>query len=90
MRDLEPNSPEWKVRTDLLDYLCIVAERQDIFFLWRPSLRDPKDEMVLEVAVAGRCDSIITYNKRDFASVQSFDLAVYTPKEFLEVIGVLQ
>ena len=38
---------------DVLDYLCEIANRQTIFFLWRPVLRDPNDDLVLEVAVAG-------------------------------------
>ena len=88
-RDLEPNSAEWRVRMDIIDFLCTVATRQEIFFLWRPFLRDPKDEMVLEAAVAGGCSALITYNKRDFVGAEQFDLSIYTPKEFLEVIGAL-
>jgi putative PIN family toxin of toxin-antitoxin system len=88
-RDVEPNSSEWKIRMDLLDYLCSVATRQEIFFLWRPYLRDPKDEMVLEAAIAGGCSGIISYNKKDFAGVERFNLTISTPKEFLELIGVL-
>jgi len=88
-RDLAVNSAEWRVRMDLLDYLCTVAARQEVFFLWRPFLRDPKDEMVLEAAVAGGCSALITYNTRDFAGAEQFDLSIYTPKEFLEIIGAL-
>ena len=51
---------------DLLDYLCTVANRHQIHFLWRPFLKDPKDDMVLELAVTAGCDYIITYNHRDF------------------------
>jgi putative PIN family toxin of toxin-antitoxin system len=89
LRDVEPNSTEWKVRTDILDYLCGVAAQQQIFFLWRPYLRDPKDEMVLEVAVAGGCSAIISYNKRDFAGSERFHLVISSPKEFLDEIGAL-
>ncbi|MFQ5743883.1 MAG: putative toxin-antitoxin system toxin component, PIN family [Acidobacteriota bacterium] len=74
---------------DLLDYLCAVAERQEVFFLWRPKLRDPKDDMVLEIAVAGNCDAIVTYNRRDFAGAEEFDIAILTPAEFLQDIGEL-
>lgn len=88
-RDLEPNSDEWRFWMDILDYFCAVASRQEIFFLWRPFLRDPKDEMVLEVAVAGGCSALITYNTRDFVGAEQFELSIYTPKEFLEVIGEL-
>ncbi len=74
---------------DIIDYLCIVAQRQQIFYLWRPFLRDPKDDMVIELAVAASCDFIITYNKRDFRGARRFGLRVVTPKEFLEEIGEL-
>jgi putative PIN family toxin of toxin-antitoxin system len=89
LRSLEPGSPQWQGRMDILDYVCSVAERQEIFFLWRPFLRDPKDEMVLETAVAGGCSTIISYNKRDFVGADQFNLTISTPKEFLETIGAL-
>src|SRR5262245_12827361 len=48
--------------TAIIDYLCRVAHHQRIFFLWRPLLRDPADDMVLELAVAAGCDHLLTYN----------------------------
>jgi predicted nucleic acid-binding protein len=53
-------------------------------------LKDPKDEMVLELAVAARCDYLITYNKRDFQGIEAFGLQALTPKEFLQRIGELK
>ena len=50
----------------LVDYLCYVAHRQEIHFLWRPTLSDPGDEFVLELAVAAACDAIVTHNGPDF------------------------
>ena len=47
---------------DLIDFYCSVGVHHEIFYLWRPILRDPKDEMVLELAVKAGCESIITYN----------------------------
>src|SRR5690349_14507086 len=55
---------------DLLDYLCAVGRRQPIFFPWRPYLPDPKDDLVLEAAVAGGCDGIVAFNVRHFAGVE--------------------
>jgi putative PIN family toxin of toxin-antitoxin system len=89
LREVEPDSREWQVRMNILDYLCTVARRQEIFFLWRPYLRDPKDEMVLETAVAGGCSAIVSYNKRDFVGAERFNITVSSPQEFLEVIGAL-
>ncbi|MFN9732813.1 MAG: PIN domain-containing protein [Microcystis sp.] len=61
----------------------------EIFFLWRPFLRDPKDDMVLELAVKAGCQSIITYNTRDFAGVEQFGLCLLEPSGFLRLIGKL-
>jgi predicted nucleic acid-binding protein len=71
----------------LIDYLCTVAKRQSIFFLWRPCLPDPRDEMVLELAVAAGCDGIVTHNRRDFGPARQFGVRVFSPSEFLEEIG---
>src|SRR5438128_1560960 len=46
----------------VLDDLCVLGERQLVYFLWRPTLRDPDDEFVLEVAVAAGCPYIVTHN----------------------------
>lgn len=73
--------------SDILDYLCSVANRRQIYFLWRPFLKDPKDDMVLELAVEAQCDYIISFNKKDFAGVEKFDLRVLTPQELLKAIG---
>ena len=81
------NRPSWSHVSDILDYLCEVGRKHRIHFLWRPRERDPKDDMVLEAAVAGQCDCIVTYNKRDFAEAKSFGLELLTPKEFLMKIG---
>ena len=74
---------------DVLDFLCQTANLHEIYFLWRPLLRDPKDEMVLEVAVAAGCRYIVTYNKRDFQGVEAFGIEALTAREFLESIGEL-
>ena len=74
---------------DILDYLCSVARRRLIFFLWRPFLTDPKDELVLELAVESDCDLIVTYNQRHFSGIEAFGLQAITPREFLRLIEVL-
>ena len=71
----------------VIRYLCSVAHRQKIFFLWRPSLPDPKDDMVLELAVASRAGYVVTFNEKHFAAAERFGIQVVTPKAFLNVIG---
>lgn len=73
--------------SDIVDFLCSQADRRQIYFLWRPFLRDPADDMVLEVAVEAQCDLIVTFNKRDFAGSEKFGLEILTPQEFLRQIG---
>ncbi len=75
---------------DILNYICSVAEHWKIFYLWRPYLKDPIDDMVLELAVTANCDYIVTYNKKDFQNVKAFGLSVVTPQELLKLIGELK
>jgi len=74
----------------LLDYFCSVAHLQQIFYLWRPFLPDPKDDLLIELAVAARCQSIVTFNRRDFAGVDKFGVSVIEPGPFLSGLGALQ
>ena len=75
---------------DVIDYLCRIGNHREIFFLWRPFLRDPQDEMVLETAVAGQSQFILTFNTNDFWDIgHIFGFSVMTPRRFLEEIGAL-
>ncbi len=71
----------------ILDMICATSNKCKIFFLWRPQLKDPKDDHILELAIESQSKYIITYNKRDFKGVDKFGIEVLTPKEFLEIIG---
>jgi len=72
-----------------LDYLCEVGLEQQVFFLWRPTLRDPNDDMVLELAVAAGCSAIVTYNIRDFRGTERFGIEVWSPADLLRKVGLL-
>lgn len=74
---------------DILDYLCSVAGRHTIFFLWRPYLSDPEDDMLLELAVEAGCQRIVTFNLRDFGGIERFGVRAVTPRQFLSEIGVI-
>ena len=74
---------------DILDYLCSIAQHRKVHFLWRPVLRDPSDDMVLELAVECRADYIVTFNVKDFKGARNFGVLTITPRDLLKKIGVL-
>jgi hypothetical protein len=66
----------------LLDAVAAVAEPVRLAYLWRPTLPDAGDDMVLEAAVNGRADAIATFNLRDFGPLaERFGIAVLLPGE---------
>ena len=73
---------------EVLDFMCAVGSHHEIFYLWRPVLRDPRDDFVLELAVTAGCESVVTYNEKDFGGAEKFGLRVERPSEFLKRIGV--
>ena len=74
----------------LLDFICSVATHEPIFYLWRPYLKDAKDDMVLEAAVASQASHIVTFNTKDFAGIGRFGIQALWPADFLIQLGVDQ
>jgi putative PIN family toxin of toxin-antitoxin system len=75
---------------DVLDFLCQNANLREIFYLWRPTLRDPKDDFILELAVESNCDFIVTFNLKDFAKAENFGIKAIKPSDFLRIIGEIK
>ena len=71
----------------VLDALVKVGNAVRLSFHWRPSLTDPDDEMVLETAVNGGADLLVTFNRRHFARAAQFRSMVVSPGEALIQIG---
>jgi putative PIN family toxin of toxin-antitoxin system len=73
---------------DIESFLAALASACDpveVHFRWRPQLSDPSDELVLEAAVNGMADALVTHNVRDFqVAAQRFDLRVLTPQQCLK------
>ena len=73
-----------------LNYVCSVSDCRKVHFLWRPFLRDLKDDMVLEAAVSGQCEFIVTFNLKDFRGIEKFGIVAITPGDFLRKKGKLK
>jgi predicted nucleic acid-binding protein len=68
-----------------VDGVIAMAEPVPVWFLWRPQLRDPADELVLEAAVNGRADAIVGFNRRDFGAAPArFGVCYWSPAEAME------
>jgi len=74
---------------EILNYFLSKSNIHEIFYLWRPFLKDQKDDLVLEVAVKSQSKYIITFNKKDFKGSEKFGIKVLTPYEFLKERGLL-
>jgi putative PIN family toxin of toxin-antitoxin system len=72
---------------ELLDIICLLGVKHEIWYLWRPFLQDAGDEFVAEVAVTAQAEAIVTQNVRDFKGMEKFGVKLLTPKEFLQRIG---
>jgi putative PIN family toxin of toxin-antitoxin system len=70
----------------VLDNLCRLGEHQKIYYLWRPFLKDPKDDLVLEVAGASQTKCIVTHNIKDFHRIDQFGIKAITPNQLLKEI----
>jgi len=69
---------------EIINSLISVADSVQIRFLWRPLLSDPTDDLVLETAVNGRADLLVTFNQDDFAAAaKSFAVKIVRPSEAL-------
>lgn len=69
-----------------VDGLIGLAEPVKAFFRWRPQLRDPGDELVLEAAVNGQADAIVTFNQSHLREARNFGIEVLRPAEALRRI----
>ena len=73
----------------ILDYFLSKSIIRKIFYLWRPFLKDQKDDLVLEVAVESQSEYIITFNTSDFSGCETFGVKIVTPYEFMKIRGLL-
>jgi putative PIN family toxin of toxin-antitoxin system len=68
---------------DIIDFVCAQSEHHKIFYLWRPVLKDPGDDFLLELAVKAQA-TIVTWNLGDFKKARQFGVSVISPRAFLQ------
>lgn len=71
---------------DFIDYICLIGKKTSIYYLWRPFLKDPFDDHVLELALASQSRYIVTFNKKDFKDTEHYGIEVVNPHEFLRIL----
>ena len=81
-----PAGASIEITLGFLRYLASLAHLQDVYFLWRPYLHDPDDDMVLECAVASGSRFIVTHNVKDFRRAKSLNVQAITPAAFLNLL----
>jgi putative PIN family toxin of toxin-antitoxin system len=82
----------WQIEdvTDFLDALAGLMQHTEIHFMWRPQVRDPADDMVLEAAVNATADAIVSFNTKDFGDVPGrFGIEVLLPRDALARVRAL-
>jgi predicted nucleic acid-binding protein len=72
---------------EFLAEFAALVEPVEVRFSWRPQTRDANDEMVLEAAINGRADTLVTYNVADFTSAgERFGIRIVAPAELLKKV----
>ena len=72
---------------NLIDYFCLIGVHVKIHYLWRPYLKDYFDDHVLETAININCNTIVTFNVRDFKRSENMGIRAVTPGMYLENLG---
>lgn len=76
---------------NFLRYICSIAYKQQIYYLWRPWVKDPKDDMVLEAAVGSQSKYLVTHNLNDFKEIDTFfGIKAVTPGKFLHILSIIK
>jgi putative PIN family toxin of toxin-antitoxin system len=71
---------------DFVEYLCSRARLVQVHFRWRPTLPDPDDDCILEVAIRAGTP-IVTFNVKDFRGTESLGVVILSPRDLLAKIG---
>lgn len=81
-----PGLSSWEI-TNILDLIYQESHRQLVWFSWRPLSPDPGDDTILEAAIAGGCDFVVSFNERHLRAAKEFGIGVLKPADLLKLIG---
>jgi predicted nucleic acid-binding protein len=76
--------------TDILDLIYQQSHRQLLWFSWRPLSTDPGDDAVLEAAIGGGCDFVVSFNERRLRAAREFGIEILRPADLLKMIGEIK
>jgi predicted nucleic acid-binding protein len=76
--------------TNILDMIYRESRRQFVWFSWRPLSSDPGDDAILEAAIAGRCDYVVSFNERHLRVAREFGIEILKPVDLLKLIGEIK
>ncbi len=83
------NAPELSSQdiTNILNLIYQESHRQLVWFSWRPLSSDPGDDVILEAAIAGGCDFVVSFNQRHLRASREFGIEILKPADLLKLIG---
>lgn len=84
--EIKPSEMTDKEMIAAIEAMTESAFHQDIYFRWRPWLRDKDDDFVLELAIASPSNFIVTFNIKDFRYIDLFGIEPITPSDFLKFV----
>ena len=76
--------------SSILDLIYRESHRQLVWFSWRPLSSDPGDDAILEAAIAGGCDYVVSFNQRHLGVAREFGIELLKPAELLKLIGEIK
>jgi len=76
--------------TNVLNLLYRESHRQFVWYSWRPLSSDPGDDAMLEAAIAGGCDYVVSFNERHLRAARDFGIGILKPAALLKLIGQLK
>ncbi len=74
---------------EIINGICHLANHHKIYYLWRPLSKDPNDDFIIDLALKSQANFIISYNQKDLKTIAKFNISILTPKQFLQLLGVI-